>query len=90
MYFCKPKQTIMAQDLNFKFFTDNHDKLYKDYPNTFVVIQDQKVLYSAKTFEEALKEAINRKLDLGTFLIQECTEGKDAYTQTFHSRVIFA
>ncbi len=27
--------------------------------------------------------------ELGTFLIQECTEGDSAYTQTFHSRVIF-
>ena len=27
--------------------------------------------------------------ELGTFLIQECTEGDSAYTETFHSRVIF-
>ena len=40
------------------------------------------------TYEEALFET-SKVHELGTFLIQECTEGDSAYTQTFHSRVIF-
>ena len=40
------------------------------------------------TFEQAIEYA-SKNFDLGTFLIQECTKDENAYTQTFHSRVIF-
>lgn len=80
----------MEQDANFRFFTDNHELIYQSYPDQFVVIKDQKVIFAFATFEEALAETFKQKLELGTFLIQECTKGKDAYTQTFHSRAIFA
>ena len=77
-------------DKNFEYFIDNHDKIFKEYPNQFVVIQDCKVVAFGATFDEALARTEEMGLELGTFLIQECTAGTAAYTQTFHSRVIFA
>jgi len=41
------------------------------------------------TQEEAYIKTI-KDHELGTFLIQECLPGEDSYTQTFHSRAIFA
>lgn len=79
-----------TQSKDFRFFVDHHDEIFKEYPNSFVVIQKEKVLFSSPSLDEAVKEAMDRKLTLGTFIIQECTEGKSAYTQTFHSRVVFA
>lgn len=74
---------------NFKFFTDNHDEIFKLYPDMFVVIKDMKVVFAEKSFEDALKKAIAENFIVGSFLIQECTQGDEGYTQTFHSRAIF-
>lgn len=76
--------------LDFKYFIDNHDEIFANYPNKFVVIKDETVLYAEDSFELALEKATSNGLEVGTFLIQECTEGDGAYTQTYHSRVIFA
>ncbi len=74
----------------FEFFTENHDELVKKYPNKFVVLKDRTVVLAGDSFEEAYAKAHDSGLVLGTFLIQECTEGDSAYTQTFLSRVVFA
>jgi len=77
-------------DKEFKYYLDHQDKLLKKYNNRFVVITGEKVVGDYDSFEQALLQSIEKKYELGTFLIQECTAGEDAYTQTFHSRVIFA
>lgn len=78
------------QDSDFRFFLENHEKLLAEYAGKFLGIKDSKVLFAKDSFEEALEEAQRLNLELGTFLIQECTEGDSAYTQEFHSRVVFA
>lgn len=79
----------MLED-EFKYFKDNHDVLFAEYPNKHIVIKGKKVLFSDDTFEGALSKAISGGLEIGTFLIQLCSVGESGYTQTFHSRVIFA
>lgn len=79
----------MLED-EFKFFRDNHDALFSKYPNRHIVIKDKKVLFDDDSFGGALKKAIQGGLEVGTFIIQLCSAGEDGYTQTFHSRVIFA
>jgi len=74
----------------FEYFKDNHDTLYHEYPDKYLVIQGNKVIASKDSFEEALSEAIRKGLEVGSFMVQLCSEGEDAYTQTFHSRVVFA
>lgn len=79
----------MLED-EFKFFKDNHESLFVEYPNMHIVIKDNKVLFSDDTFEGALAKAVTGGLEVGTFIIQLCSLGESGYTQTFHSRVIFA
>lgn len=79
----------MLED-EFKFFKDNHDALLAQYPNKHIVIKGKKVLFSDDTFENALSKAVENHLEVGTFIIQLCSAGESGYTQTFHSRVIFA
>jgi len=86
----KRKMKMDKQSENFKYFIDNHDELLQSYRNKFVVISEKKVLFASDSFDDALNEAIKRGVELGTFIIQECTDGDSAYTQMFHSRVIFA
>jgi hypothetical protein len=72
----------------FKWYLDHQDDLVKKYNHKFLVIIDNRVVGDYDTYDEAHTESC-RKYDPGTFLIQECTEGEGAYTQTFHSRVRF-
>lgn len=74
---------------DFQFFVDNHASLFEEYPNMYLVISDKKVLFTRPTFEEAYKMALDNGLPIGSFIVQQCTEGDESYTQTFHSRVIF-
>ncbi|GHT03109.1 hypothetical protein AGMMS49525_07670 [Bacteroidia bacterium] len=76
-------------DKEFKYYLDNQGELLKKYNNRFIVIVGDKVVGDYDSYEQALFQSVGT-YELGTFLIQECTEGEDAYTQTFHSRVVFA
>ncbi len=73
----------------FQYYLDNQEELVKKYNHRFLVIKGCQVIGDYDSYEQALFET-SKKYELGTFLIQECTEGDDAYTQTFHSRVVFA
>lgn len=74
----------------FKYFKDNHERLFTQYPDKYLVIKEGKVLNASDTFEKALESALESHLEVGTFLIQKCGKDQDSYTETFHSRVIFA
>jgi hypothetical protein len=73
----------------FKYYLTHQKELVEKYNGKFLVIIDEKVVGVHDTFEEALIESQN-KFELGTFLIQQCLHGEDGYTQTFHTRAIFA
>jgi len=72
----------------FNYFIDNQDKLVNLYNGKYLVIKGEAVVGVFNTEIEAYLDAVN-KFGLGNFLIQKCTQGKEAYTQTFHSRVAF-
>ncbi|GAB6393870.1 MAG: hypothetical protein MdMp024_0182 [Bacteroidales bacterium] len=76
-------------DKEFQYYLTNQSDLVKKYEGRFVVIIGEEVVGNYESYEQALFES-QKKHELGTFLIQECTAGEDAYTQTFHSRVTFA
>jgi hypothetical protein len=75
-------------DKEFSYYLANQNELLKKYNNRFIVIMGETVVDDYDTYEQALFQS-SQKHELGTFLIQECTEGEGAYTQTFHSRVAF-
>jgi len=73
----------------FQYYLENQEKLVKKYLGKTIVIKDGNVLGSYDSDLDAINTTkVNHKL--GTFLVQLCTPGKGAYTQTFHSRVAFA
>ncbi|MDR1882543.1 MAG: hypothetical protein LBR26_07145 [Prevotella sp.] len=76
-------------DKEFKYYLENQNELLKKYNNRFIVIVGGEVVGDYGSYEQAVFES-NKKYELGSFLVQECTRGEDAYTQMFHSRVIFA
>jgi hypothetical protein len=76
-------------DKEFQYYLDSQNELVKKYNGRFIVIIGKEVIGDYESYEQALFETMKQH-ELGTFLIQECTEGEEAYTQTFHSRVVFA
>ena len=82
--------TMDRQSQDFKYFVENHDMLFAEYPNRFLVIQNQVVVLTADTFEDALDDALGRGLEPGTFIVQKCTEGDESYVMRFGPRVVFA
>ncbi len=73
----------------FDYYLKHQDELVKKYNGKFVVIVGEKVVGAYDTEMEAYLQS-KKEHELGTFLIQECTPGDEAYTQVFHSRVSFA
>lgn len=73
----------------FKYYIANQKELVKKYNGKFLVIIGEEVVSSYDSYEEALSES-QKKYELGKFLIQHCLPGEDSYTQTFHTRAIFA
>jgi hypothetical protein len=73
----------------FKYYIDNQNELVKVYNGKYLLIKGQKVIEAFNDQASAYIEG-TKNYELGTFLIQYCSPGKDNYTQTFHSRVRFA
>jgi hypothetical protein len=73
----------------FDFYLKHQEEFVKLYNNLYIVIKDFKVIGKYDTYENAYFETLKTE-ELGTFIIQLCTPGSEAYTQTFHSRAIFA
>jgi hypothetical protein len=70
----------------FEFYKKNQADLVSKYKGKFIVIKDQDVFGVYSTEIEAYQEA-QKKLELGSFLIQKVEEGESSYSQTFYSRV---
>lgn len=73
----------------FEWFLKHQGELVEKYNGQVVVIKNREVIGVYKDEVSAVTET--RKLhEIGTFLVQRVEPGKEAYTQTFHSRVAFA
>ena len=67
------------QDKDFKWFKENYNLLYKTYGDSILVIKNEKVLGSYKTYREALDATLLTE-QIGTFIIQKCDGTEAAYT----------
>lgn len=76
------------QDEDFKWFNENKDSLYKQYPETFLIISNKEVKGTAKTGWEALMKA-SKILEPGSYIVQECTS-RDTTVQYVNFAVSFA
>ncbi len=78
----------MALKSEFDYYRAHQSELLKDYNGKYVVIKGETVLGAYDDASTAIKET-SKNHPKGTFLVQKCTPGDDAYTATFHSRVSF-
>ena len=73
----------------FVWYLEHQNELVKKYNGKYIVIKDNAVVGAYNSDREAVIES-EKKYPLGTFIIQKCSPGGEAYTQNFSSRVIFA
>lgn len=85
----KNNNTMANLQSMFDYYLQNQDEFVKMYNGKYLVLTDDGVQSAYDTKDEAYSVAVQR-YGIGNFIIQLCTEGTDAYTQTFHSRVIYA
>ena len=74
-------------DKEFDFYKKNQKDFVEKYNGRYIVLQGKKVLGDYDTQLDAYLESV-KDHDLGTFLIQFVSPGKESYTATYHSRVI--
>ncbi len=73
----------------FNYYLKHQDELVKKYNGKYIVIKDCDVIGAFDSELEAVEKTME-KHELGTFLVQKCEYGSKSYTQTYHSRVLFA
>jgi hypothetical protein len=79
----------MSLENEFKYYLENQDELVKQYQGKFIVIKNRQIIGIYDGEIEAIRESVKNH-QLGTFLVQKCEPGSAGYTQTYHSRVVFA
>lgn len=71
-----------------QFFIANQERLVKEYKGKILVLRGEEVV---GVYDDSLTAYLDAadKYEPGTFMIQPCTEGSDAYTVTITSHAIF-
>ena len=77
----------MPLEQEFDFFLKNQNQLVQKYNDKHLVVKENKVIGVFNSYEEAYFET-QKVHALGTFLIQHCISGAEAYTQHFSSPVV--
>lgn len=72
-----------------EYFIANQDSLVRQYHGKTLVLREQSVVGVYDTPLNAYREAL-KQYELGTFMIQRCEPGPEAYTVTVATRGIFS
>jgi len=72
-----------------QFFIANQDRLVQEYGGKTLVLRGEEVVGVYGDALEAYLDAA-KKYEPGTFMIQPCVEGSQAYTVTITSHAIFS
>lgn len=72
---------------NYSYFKENQQKLTKKFPNQYVVIVNEKVIFNSKEKDKAIEYV--KKLEAGTYILQKCDTNEKNSIQMFHTRVSF-
>ncbi len=70
----------------FHYYLEHQDELVAQHDGMVIAIVDENVIGVFENEAEAVRE-MQKKFELGTFLIQRVSEGNEAYTLTLHSRI---
>lgn len=72
-------------DNNFSFFLNNQEDLYSRYPKKYILIESEKVIKVASSYEEAFLYAMRNHLEQGSYIIQETARNMADIAENFYS-----
>jgi hypothetical protein len=75
------------QDLDFNYFLENMENLYRSHGHKFVAVKNLNILGIYDNFSEALESTLKTE-DLGTFIIQECFDNVEKIVNHFQGNVM--
>jgi hypothetical protein len=81
----------MAENIvrkQFEYYLAHQDAFVAQYNGKVIVMVNHEVVGAYDTESDAYWDSV-KKYPLGTFMIQLCTPGPDAYTIRAHSRQVF-
>ena len=86
---CTPfwRCVVFAQE--FEFFVENQQRLVDEHGGKVLVIKGREIIGVYDTPLQAYLEA-QKEHKIGTFMIQPCRSGPEAYTVTLNSNAIYA
>ena len=70
----------------FNWYLSHQSELVEKYNGRVLVIVGEQVVGDFNNIDDAYWSSV-KKHELGTFLLMKCTEGEDAYTQTFYTPI---
>lgn len=77
----------MENNKNYLFFKNEEKRLSKQYPNEFIIICNEEIVFHNMDLNKIMEFA--RELEAGTYIIQKCENNEANSIQTFHTRVTF-
>lgn len=82
-WFVAREARFMQFQTELEYFIANQEKLVKEFGDKVLIIKGQQVVGIYETVLAAYVEA-QKTYELGTFMIQHCAPGPDAYTVTIN------
>ena len=70
----------------FHYYLEHQDEIVAQHDGKVVAIIGEAIVGTFDSEVEAVRE-MQKKFELGTFLVQRVSEGNEAYTLTLHSRI---
>ena len=74
-------------DKNYKYFKENKKDLIKKFPEEYLVIVDENVVFHSKDRNNAIEFV--KTLKACTYILQKCEQKEEDNIQMFHTRVSF-
>jgi hypothetical protein len=72
----------------FEFYRAHQDEFVAKYNGKVIALHNHEVVGAFQSYEEAYDEIVP-KYAMGTFILQLCTPGAEAYTVRAHTRYTF-
>lgn len=70
--------TDIDRKKDFDYFISNYEKLFQTYGHKFLAIKNETILGAFDGVAEAI-DALKDKYEVGTYIIQECSNDESAY-----------
>lgn len=81
------KYTDKDRQIDFDYFIQNYKELYQQYGHKFLAIKNKEVLGDFDSVPDAISQ-LSKEYEIGSYIIQECTDDDSAYRTTIMRLII--